>query len=199
MGHAFDRNSVLHGDARFRRADHRRGAAAAAAAAPADSAASRRCRTTLRRHHAAVGAGLQGAAAGQGHGQARGDRPGHRALHRLDHRREDVRQLAHARRAGVLPARPRHQGLGRGRAADDRRRAAALLDPRDAGLQGPGRPAGRHAGLRRRAARDGPVADGAAAGCRGAARRRQAHHLRHRLQGAQARHRAPPIRAAAAG
>ena len=58
----------------------------------------------------------------------------------------------HPERPEHVPARPRHQGLGRRRAADDRRREAPPLDPRDAGLQGPGRPAGRHAGVRHRAA-----------------------------------------------
>ena len=68
-----------------------------------------------------------------------------------------------AQRAQHLPARPGDQGLGRGRAADDRRREAPALDSRGARLQGPGRPAGRHAGVRHRAARVHAVAHGAAA------------------------------------
>ena len=51
------------------------------------------------------------------------------ALLGLDDRRQDVRQLGHARRAHDLPAQQRHQGLDRGRAAHERGREDALLDP----------------------------------------------------------------------
>ena len=59
-----------------------------------------------------------------------------------------------AERAQFVPARPRHQGLGRGRAADGRRRDSAGSGFRETlAYNGTGRPARRHAGVRRRAAR----------------------------------------------
>ena len=58
-----------------------------------------------------------------------------RALHGLDDRRQDVRQLRRPRRAHIVSSDQCHSRLDRGRAADGRRREAAILDSRSAGLR----------------------------------------------------------------
>src|SRR5689334_25071531 len=75
----------------------------------------------------------------------------------MDHGREAVRQLRASRPAGQLSPRPRDRRVDRGAAADDGRRENALLDSREACVQGTVT-ALRHARLRRRVDQN-PVTD----------------------------------------
>src|SRR5262249_53464319 len=92
---------------------------------------------------------------------AEGDRQGEGALHREAHRRDGLRQLRAARPAGDVPAERRREVLDRGPPADEGRRQGEARLPLRNGLRPPRTPtadqAGRHAGIRRRAARNREV------------------------------------------
>ena len=118
-----------------------RRARAAEAAGAHTHTGTRRCRQAARRRRQdRIGPGLEGAAARQGQGQARPPTisspcitPAGRPTARCSTAR------SRATRRSTLPARSRHQGLGRRRAADGRRREAPLLDSAGARLQRHGR------------------------------------------------------------
>ncbi len=181
--------------------------ASAFQAPPPKPAPAARARTARRRgaaqgrHDPAVGPGVQGAAAGHRHRPSRQPPTWSPCTTRAGPPTARCSTARVARNApSDLPARPGDQGLGRGRAADGRRREAPPLDSR---RRWPTRAS--------RAGRPGmlvfdvellehdAVAHRAAARRRRAARRRQDDRLGPGLQGAEGGHRhRPPARATAA-